>query len=173
MISSKLLGTVGIDINADHLAVSEVDRFGNLVKSFDVKLNLKGKNSEQATNNIALAVKEITDYALSKNKPIFLEKLNFSSKKKELKNSFNKKYKVMLSSFAYSKIIELIKSRSFDKGIEIIEVNPAYTSKIGKFKYQNLYKLTTHQAAAFVIARRGLLSYEKDIKVNVKRKMNL
>ncbi len=75
----------------------------------------------------------------------------------------------MLSSFAYSKIIELIKSRSYDKGIEVIEINPAYTSKIGKFKYQNKYKLTTHQAAALVIARRGLLSYEKTIEVKDKK----
>jgi IS605 OrfB family transposase len=171
VISNKLLGTIGIDINADHLAISEVDRFGNLIKSFEVQLDLKGKTSEQSTNNIALAVKEITNYAVKVNKPIVIEKLNFISKKKDLKDSYNKKYKVMLSSFAYSKIIELIKSRSFDKGIEIIEVNPAYTSKIGKFKYQNLYKLTTHQAASFVIARRGLFSYEKNIKVNVKRKI--
>jgi IS605 OrfB family transposase len=171
VISNKLLGTVGIDINADHLAVSEIDRFGNLIKSFDLILNLKDKSSDQALDNIACAVKKITDYANAKNKPIVIEKLNFSQKKKDLKDSYNKKYKVMLSSFAYSKIIELIKNRAFDKGIEIIEVNPAYTSKIGKFKYQNKYKLTTHQAAAFVIARRGLLSYEKEIKVTVKRKI--
>ena len=43
-------------------------------------------------------------------------------------------------------------------------------------QYQNKYKLTTHQAASFVIARRGLLSYNKSINVkdkqgNIKRKM--
>ena len=101
-----------------------------------------------------------------------IEKLDFSQKKKELKsysnNGFIKSYNTMLSSFAYRKIIELIKSRSYDKGIEVIEVNPAYTSKIGKFKYQNKYKLTTHQSAAFVIARRGLLSYSKTITVKDK-----
>jgi len=168
LISSKLIGSIGIDINADHLAISEVDRFGNLNKSFNLPLNLQDKTSNQSLDNIACAVKKITDYAVSKNKPIVIEKLDFTNKKKELKSQYNKKYNVMLSSFAYSKIIELVKSRSFDKGIEVIEVNPAYTSKIGKFKYQNKYKLTTHQAAAFVIARRGLLSYEKVVKVKNK-----
>ena len=168
LISSKLIGSIGIDINADHLAVSEVDRFGNLNKSFNLPLNLQDKTSNQSLDNIACAVKEITDYAVSKNKPIVIEKLDFTNKKKALKDSYNKKYNVMLSSLAYSKIIELVKSRSFDKGIEVIEVNPAYTSKIGKLKYQNQYKLTTHQAAAFVIARRGLLSYEKVVKVKNK-----
>ncbi len=160
-ISNKQIGTIGIDINADHLSVAETDRFGNLIKAFDVQLNLKDKSSNQSLDNIACAVKKITDYAVSRNKPIVIEKLDFSSKKKELKSGFDKTYNTMLSSFAYSKIIELIKSRSYDKGIEVIEVNPAYTSKIGKFKYQNKYKLTTHQSAAFVIARRGLLSYNK------------
>jgi len=167
IISHKLIGTIGIDINADHLSVSEVDRFGNLNKSWDIQLSLKNKTTEQSLDNIACAIREITDYAVMVNKPIVIEKLNFSQKKTELKSGFNKKYNVMLSSFAYRKIIELIKSRSFDKGIEIIEVNPAYTSKIGKFKYQNLYKLTTHQAASFVIARRGLLSYNKYKNVRV------
>ncbi len=162
-ISNKQIGTIGIDINADHLSIAETDRFGNLIKAFDVQLNLKDKSSNQSLDNIACAVKKITDYAVSKSKPIVIEKLDFSSKKKELKSGFDKQYNVMLSSFAYSKIIELIKNRSYDKGIEVIEVNPAYTSKIGKFKYQNKYKLTTHQSAAFVIARRGLLSYTKVI----------
>ncbi|MBC7475092.1 MAG: IS200/IS605 family element transposase accessory protein TnpB [Candidatus Sericytochromatia bacterium] len=170
IISSKQLGTVGIDINADHISMTEVDRNGNLLFTHDFKLNLKDKTSEQSTNNIALAVKEITDYAVKVNKPIVIESLDFSQKRLELKSGINKKYNVMLNSFAYAKIIELFKSRCFDKGLEVIEVNPAFTSKIGKFKYQNLYKLTTHQAASLVIARRGLLSYQKIVKLEYKNK---
>jgi len=169
IISYKLLGSIGIDINADHLSISEIDRFGNLNKSWDIQLNLKDKTTEQSLDNIACVIKQVTDYAVMVNKPIVIENLNFSQKKTELKSGFNKKYNVMLSSFVYSKIIELIKSRSFDKGIEVIEINPAYTSKIGKFKYQNQYKLTTHQAASFVIARRGLLSYKKVVELKDKQ----
>ena len=193
IISSKQLGAIGIDINADHLSVTEVDRFGNLLTSFDVELDLKDKTRHQSLDNIACAVKKITDYAVKKSKPIVIEKLDFSQKKKELKNnnkpkssndkliSFgknnpvnkdnkhkqhtHKQYNQMLSSFAYGKIISLFKSRSFDKGLEVIEVNPAYTSVIGRFKYQNQYKLTTHQSAALVIARRGLLSIVKKIPI--------
>ena len=83
LISSKLIGSIGIDINADHLAVSEVDRFGNLNKSFNLPLNLQDKTSNQSLDNIACAVKEITDYAVSKNKPIVIEKLDFTNKKKK------------------------------------------------------------------------------------------
>ena len=41
------------------------------------------------------------------------------------------------------------------EGVETIKVNPAYTSIIGKYKYQKQFGLTVHQAAAMVIARRG------------------
>jgi len=41
-------------------------------------------------------------------------------------------------------------------GIEIIKVNPAYTSVIGEFKYCPQYRIDKDTAAAFVIGRRGL-----------------
>ena len=46
-------------------------------------------------------------------------------------------------------------------GIAYKKVNPAYTSVIGKVKYKEMYGITTHEAAAFAIARRGLGFNEK------------
>ena len=46
IVSNKLLGTVGVDINADHLAVAETDRFGNLLKVFNLPLDLNNKTTE-------------------------------------------------------------------------------------------------------------------------------
>jgi hypothetical protein len=43
------------------------------------------------------------------------------------------------------------------------EVNPAYTSKLGKLKYKKMYSLSDHEAAALVIARRAMgLNERKD-----------
>jgi hypothetical protein len=42
--TSKALGAVGVDINADHLAVSELDRFGNWVQSHRIDLPTYGKD---------------------------------------------------------------------------------------------------------------------------------
>ena len=39
--------------------------------------------------------------------------------------------------------------------IEVKEVNPAYTSVIGRTNFAKKYGLTIHQSAAFVIARRS------------------
>jgi transposase len=62
----------------------------------------------------------------------------------------------MLSSFAYTQIQTVIRSRAFDAGIEVLEVNPAYTSVIGKHKFAKKYGLSVHYAAALVIGRRTL-----------------
>ncbi len=170
--SDKQNGAIGIDINADHLAVSEVDCRGNLIKSFNIELNLKGKSTNFVKSHLGNQIKTLMDFAKSKNKPIIIEDLDFSKKKQALKSGFNKKYNQMLSSLAYNKIISLIEARSFDNGIEVIKVNPAFTSIIGKYKYQTRLKLTVHQSAAFVIARRGLFikEYTRTCLVEYKNK---
>jgi hypothetical protein len=38
----------------------------------------------------------------------------------------------------------------------VINVNPAFTSIIGILKYQHMYGIAVHEAAGYVIARRGL-----------------
>ncbi|MGP6189628.1 MAG: hypothetical protein ACLPSH_06030 [Vulcanimicrobiaceae bacterium] len=53
--------------------------------------------------------------------------MNFARKKAQL--SYAKpKTQQMLSSFAYTKFAKLLKARWFDAGIEVVDVNPAYSS---------------------------------------------
>jgi len=49
-----------------------------------------------------------------------------------------------------------MKRLAVKRGVPIIHVPPAYTSIIGKVKYQAHYQSTIHEAAAFVIGRKGL-----------------
>jgi uncharacterized small protein (DUF1192 family) len=49
--------------------------------------------------------------------------------------------------------IEIVAKRN---GIQVVKVNPAYTSIIGKLKYAPLYNIDKDTAGAYVIARRGL-----------------
>ena len=53
-------------------------------------------------------------------------------------------------------IIRGIKSRSSKQGVQVISVNPAYTSLIGRVKFSARYGLSIHQAAALCIGRRFL-----------------
>jgi hypothetical protein len=41
----------------------------------------------------------------------------------------------MLSSLAYTQVQTFLRARAFDAGIEVYEVNPAYTSVIGRYKF--------------------------------------
>jgi transposase len=61
----------------------------------------------------------------------------------------------MLSSFAYNQIILNIKSAASRAAVQVIEVNPAYTSTIGAINYAQKHGISVHQGAAFAIARRG------------------
>ena len=62
----------------------------------------------------------------------------------------------MLSSFSYGKIKAYFISRGYREGVEVHQVNPAYSSVIGRVKFMERYGLSVHQAAALVLARRSL-----------------
>ncbi|HAM51571.1 MAG TPA: hypothetical protein DCP92_13115, partial [Nitrospiraceae bacterium] len=75
---------IGIDFNADHLAVTETDRFGNPVEYFTVPCVTYGKTAEQRRAIIGEAVKVVIAFAVEKGKPIVIEKLDFRRKKAAL-----------------------------------------------------------------------------------------
>ena len=66
----------------------------------------------------------------------------------------------MLSEFATKQIQEALESRSRKEGYGVSQVNPAYTSQIGKEKYSRKMGCNVHMAASYVIARRGM-GYQK------------
>lgn len=158
--SLRECGAIGVDINNDHLAIAEVDRFGNPINQWTIPLVLYGKSKNQAKALIGNACKQIIDLALASKKPIVIEKLDFQKKKKALKGS-DVSFRRILSSLSYNQIIQGLESRGFKNGIEVIQVNPAYTSMIGRIKYAKDYGLTVHHAAAVCIARRMLKFSEK------------
>lgn len=155
VVTHNAYGAIGVDLNADHLACTETDRFGNPIKSWSVPLHTYGKTTDQATAIIGGAVNTITDYAQDKRKPVVIEKLDFSQKKAELEKA-SRKMARMLSSLNYSKTKTMLKASAYRKGVVVNQVNPAYSSVIGRVKYAKRYGLTVHQAAALVIAQRIL-----------------
>ncbi len=160
LITNEYLGRIGVDINSNHLSLVETDRFGNPIHKETIPLCLTGKNTNQSKALIGEASKKIVEIAQRAKKPIVLEKLSFKEKKLSLREK-TASYARMLSSFAYSSILTHIKSRAQKQGVEIQEVNPAYTSLIGRVKFSKRYGLSIHHAAALVIARRSLRFSEK------------
>ena len=148
-------GAIGVDLNADHLAVAETDASGNYLNSWRVPLVTYGKRHHQGEALIGDAVASVVEYARGVGKPLVIEKLDFRQKKAVLEGE-SRKYSRMLSGFSYGKIKAYFLSRGYREGVEIIEVNPAYSSVVGRVKFMERYGLTVHQAAALVLARRLL-----------------
>ena len=153
-------GCIGVDINQNHLAISETNSQGNIIKSYDSTFDATG-TVHQNLNDISLSVKRLINIAKASNKSIVIENLDFSKKKEELKAGINKKRNVQLSSFSYAKIKTLLKARARDAGIEVLEVN-------GKAKYSKRLGISVHRAAAYVIARRGMNKKEKETVFQLK-----
>ena len=154
-------GAIGVDLNADHVAVAETDASGNYVKAWRVPLVTYGKSNHQVEALIGDAVAGVVEYARGVGKPLVIEKLDFRQKKAVLEGE-SQRYSRMLSGFSYGKVKAYFLSRGYREGVEIIEVNPAYSSVIGRVKFMERYGLTVHQAAALVLARR-LLGYSERI----------
>jgi hypothetical protein len=45
------------------------------------------------------------------------------------------KHARMFCAFAYTRIQAVIRARSYEAGIEVLDTNPAYSSIIGKYKF--------------------------------------
>ena len=155
VVTDQRRGAIGVDLNADHLAVCEADASGNYIHAFSVPLVTYGKSRHQAEAIIGDAVASVVAYAREAGKPIVIEKLDFRQKKAVLEGESHK-YSRMLSSFSYGKVNAYFISRGHRDGVEIHQVNPAFSSLIGRAKFMERYGLSVHQAAALVLARRLL-----------------
>ena len=155
VLTDRKRGAIGVDLNADHLAVAETDASGNCLNAWRVPLVTYGKDAHQAEALIGDAVASVVAYAKEAGKPIVIERLDFRRKKAALEGQ-SRKYSRMLSSFSYGKTKAYFISRGYRQGVEVHQVNPAYSSVIGRVKFMERYGLSVHQAAALVLARRLL-----------------
>ena len=87
------------------------------------------------------AVAGVVRDAREAGKPIVIEKLDFRQKKAALEGE-SRRYSRMLSSFSYDKIKAYFISRGYRQGVEVHQVNPAFSSVIGRVKFMERYGLT-------------------------------
>ena len=153
VVTDRSRGVIGVDLNAGHLAIAETDASGNCINAFSVPLVTYGRSTRQAEAIIGDAVASVVRYARTAGKPIVIEKLDFRQKKAALEGE-SRRYSRMLSSFSYGRIKAYFLSRGYRQGVEVHQVNPAFSSVAGRVKFMERYGLSVHQAAALVLARR-------------------
>lgn len=154
VVTSPARGAIGVDLNADHLAICETDRFGNYLRRESLAFALKKLSTNQAEAVLGDYVAAIVGMAKAAGKPLVIERLDFRQKKMTLREQ-GPGYARMLSQLVYAKFHELMHSRTAAEGVGLILVNPAYSSVIGAHKFYGL-EISSHEKAALVLARRAL-----------------
>ena len=141
----------------DQGEIIHLDAKGNLVGIYHYQLHYHGTGMKAKTE-IEQVISQIVTKAKGKGKSIVIEQLDFKKTKAQQtkgKTKKGKEYNRMLHKFDYSRYQTVLENGSHRKKVELIKVNPKNTSKIGKQKYRDRMKLSVHQAASYVIARRG------------------
>ena len=165
-------GIIGIDVNAYpfHLALAFASKDGNLEKYRTISLNeLLEVNSEKRQYLEWQIAHEIIKIAKEENKAIAIENLEKLPKGK--RGDGFAKLRIRLQKWSYKRLLNKIEILAKRNGIELIKVNPAYTSVIGKLKYAPQYNIDKDIAGAYLIARRGL-GYKEKLPNNYKELLN-
>jgi len=150
-------GVIGIDINAYpfHLAIVHTAKDGNLEKYDRISLdNLLEGSSEKREYLSWQVAHQVVEIAKRERKAIVVENLEKLPKGK--RGDGLPKLRQKLQKWIYKALLQKIEIVAKRNGIQVIKVNPAYTSIIGKLKYAPLYNMDKDTAGAYVIARRGL-----------------
>jgi IS605 OrfB family transposase len=150
-------GVIGIDINAYpfHLALVHTAKDGNLEKYERISLDklLEGSSEKRECLSWQTAHQAV-EIAKRERKAIVVENLEKLPKGK--RGDGLPKLRQRLQKWIYKGLLQKIEIAARRSGIQVIKVNPAYTSIIGKLKYAPLYNIDKDTAGAYVIARRGL-----------------
>ncbi|MCV9965120.1 Atg14 domain-containing protein [Pararhizobium sp. BT-229] len=155
------MGCLGVDFNADHVAATLADRFGNPVRTWTIPLVTYGKTSDQTLDAARKAAAELAAIAIEYDVPVASENLDFTAKKQRLRDDHGPAYARMLSSLAYSSFDAALASACCRSGVWLKRINPAFTSLIGRVKFAPRYGLSVHAAAALSIARRAMGASER------------
>jgi IS605 OrfB family transposase len=166
---TKENGVIGIDINAYpfHLALAWTSRDGNLEKYERISLNgLLDGNANKREYFIWQIAHQVVDIAKREGKAIVVE--NLEKVPKGRRGDGMPKLRQKLQKWIYKGLLEKIEVVCKRNGIQVIKVNPAYTSVIGKLKYAPIYNIDKDVASAYVIARRGF-GFKEQIPKNYEK----
>jgi len=166
---TKENGVIAIDINASpiHLAIAEVSKTGELLSYQTISLHhLLGLSQNSKDHQEWILAHKIVDLAIQKNKAIAIE--NLKKLRKGERGDGRAKLRKILHQWNAKKFLQRLKRVAMIKGVEVIEVNPAYTSIIGMLKYAPQLGIDKDIAGAYVIGRRAL-GFKEDTPENYEK----
>jgi hypothetical protein len=153
---------IGVDMNADHLAVWRLDIHGNPIgqpRTFEYQLRGTGDRRDA---QIRHAITGLLHWAKRTGcRAIAIEDLDFTDSKTREKHGRKRRFRQLINGMPTGKLRARLLAMTAEADISIIAVDPAYTSMWGAEHWQK--PLTTkkrattrHQTASVAIARRAL-----------------
>jgi len=162
-------GVIAIDTNASpiHLAIAEVPKTGELLSYQTISLHhLLGLSQNSKDHQEWILAHKIVDLAIEKGKAIAVE--NLKKLRKGKRGDGKAELRKRLHQWNAKKFLQKLKRVAMLKGVEVVEVNPAYTSVIGMLKYAPQLNIDKDIAGAYVIGRRAL-GFKEDIPENYEK----
>jgi IS605 OrfB family transposase len=166
---TKESGVIAIDTNASpiHLAIAEVSKTGELLSYQTISLHhLLGLSKNAKDHQEWILAHQIVDLFIQKVKAIAVE--NLKKLKKGVRGDGKSELRRRLHHWNAKKFLQKLKRVAMIKGVEIVEVNPAYTSVIGMLKYAPQLNIDKDIAGAYVIGRRAL-GFKEDMPENYEK----
>jgi len=166
---TKENGVIAIDTNASpiHLAIAEVSKTGELLSYKTISLHhLLGLSQNSKEHQEWILAHQIVDLAIEKGKAIAVE--NLKKLKKGTRGDGKAELRKRLHNWNAKKFLQKLKRVAMLKGVEVVEVNPAYTSIIGMLKYAPQLNIDKDIAGAYVIGRRAL-GFKEDMPENYEK----
>jgi IS605 OrfB family transposase len=166
---TKENGLIAIDTNASpiHLAIAEVSKTGELLSYQTISLHHFLELSQNTKDHQEwILAHQIVDLAIEKGKAIAIE--NLKKLKKGMRGDGKATLRKRLHHWNAKKFLQKLKRVAMLKGVEVVEVNPAYTSVIGMLKYAPQLSIDKDIAGAYVIGRRAL-GFKEDMPENYER----
>ena len=157
IVTRKEHGVIGIDFNKGFINICETDEKGNIVSIEKIKYPFEKAGITNA--GLADVISKVCEKSIKTGKSIVAEDLSFERKKRKAKKAVTpteKEKMRMLHSLPYSRYAQILENITFNRKIELIKVNPAYTSRTAEQKFCKQMKLNIHNGAAYVIARKGM-----------------
>jgi IS605 OrfB family transposase len=162
-------GVVGVDLNADHLAAYRLDASGNPVGTpVSIPLKLAGPNAGTRDGRLRAAITTLLDFARDTGAAaIAIEDLDFQDARSTGREAMGRGargrcFRRTVHGIPTGKFRDRLVAMAANRGLSVIAVDPAYTSKWGGQHWQKPLQaasggtVTRHHAASVAIGRRAL-----------------
>lgn len=148
-------GCVSIDLNYDHVALTDIDKDGRYISGEILKFDPENKTSGQISDEIGRVMSKVGKFCADRKKPLIMEDIDTVISRGGMRYG-NAKGNRHASVFAYRKMTSCLENQAYERSFGLIKIDPAYISQMGKFLFMRKMGISIHAAASYAIGLKGM-----------------